>query len=227
LAGRHRVFGLSRPGYGPDEFLPVDRAELLAIHTKHVQELAAGGPFVLAGMSSGGWVAHALTHHLESVGLSPTALVLIDTYLPDEVTPGIGAAFLDSWLTRFPSARIDNEFTSYGWYLEMFAHWTPAPIATPTLFLRCMEPMPGIEHEQVPGRHDWRASWNEAHTVIDVRGHHLNVLMEHATSTAQVIQNWLATLPAVPPPGVNRGAAVHGVEPGSRPLWGIDRQIRL
>jgi hypothetical protein len=96
----------------------------------------------------------------------------------------------------FPFPRTDNEFTAWSWYfIELFAHWTPPPIATPTLFLRCMDPAPGVEHEQLPGRGDWRASWKEAHTIVDVPGHHINVTTKHAASTARVIHDWLAALP--------------------------------
>jgi thioesterase domain-containing protein/acyl carrier protein/NAD(P)-dependent dehydrogenase (short-subunit alcohol dehydrogenase family) len=194
LSGRRSVWGLPRPGYGPGELLPNDRDELLATHTAIVQELAAGGPFVLLGVSSAGWIAHPLTRHLEDIGLPPAALVLIDTYLLAEITPGIETAFMERWLTGFPFPRIDNELTAHGWYSSLFGHLTPAPIATPTLFVRCRDPVPGIEHEQIPGRGGWQTAWKDAHTVIDVPGHHFNALTEHAASTAQVIEDWLAAL---------------------------------
>jgi fatty-acyl-CoA synthase len=190
-----RVWGLARPGYAPGEFLPHDRAELVAIHTEHVKQITAGTPFVLLGMSSGGLIAHALTSHLERIGLPPTALVLIDTYLPDDGTPAMLSAFFEGVMS-FPLPRTDNEFTAWAWYfIALFADWTPAPIATPTLFLRCMDPAPGVEHEKLPGSGDWRASWKEAHTIVDVPGNHINVTMKHAATTARAIHDWLAALP--------------------------------
>jgi acyl transferase domain-containing protein/NADPH:quinone reductase-like Zn-dependent oxidoreductase/short-subunit dehydrogenase len=198
FAGRRSVWGLARPGFGPGESLPGDIAELLAIHTEHVKEIAAGGSFVLLGVSSGGWTAHALTSHLESVGIPPAALVLIDTHLPEELTPGILSVFM-CWLARAPLPRTDNEFTAFGGFLNLFAGWRPTSIATPTLFLRCTEPVPGIEHERVPGRNNWQTAWKDAHTVVDVPHHHFGVLTEGASVTAQVIQDWLATLPSGSP----------------------------
>jgi thioesterase domain-containing protein len=197
--GRRNVWGLTRPGYEPGELVPKHLDELLAQHVEHVKEIAGGGPFVLLGMSSGGWVAHALASHLERIGLPPAALVLLDTYLPRELTPGILSVFM-SWLTRFPLPKSDSEFTAFGWYFfELFARWTPAPITAPTLFLRCTEPVPGIEREQVPGRGGWQTSWKDAHTSVDVASHHYSMMLEHAGSTAQVIQDWLAHPPAGDP----------------------------
>jgi acyl carrier protein len=213
LAGRRDVWGLTRPGYGPEEALPSDLDELLAPHVEHVKEIAAGGPFVLLGFSSGGWIAHALAAQLERIGLPPTALVLVDTYLPGELTPGLLSVFM-SWLTRFPLGQRDSEFTAFGWYFfELFARWTPTPIAAPTLFLRCAEPVPGIEREQVPGRGGWQSSWRDAHSLIDIPAHHYNAMMEHAGFAAQVIHDWLAALPA--------GSAREGLTPllAQQPAW--------
>lgn len=66
----------------------------------------------------------------------------------------------------------------------------------PTLFLRCTDPVPGIEHERASGCSDWRARGPHAHARIDVPGNHFSVLMEHASPTGQVILDWIAGLPA-------------------------------
>jgi thioesterase domain-containing protein len=197
LSGGRTVWGLSHPGYGPGEFLPIDRAAILALYADYVRETAGDAPFALVSRSSGGWLAHALTEHLESVGLSPTALVLIDTYLVDDITPKLLSVLLDVWLTRFVSIfpTTDDELTGYAWYWNLFADWTAAPITTPTLFLRATDPVPGIEHERTPSRDDWRSCWKQPHTLVEVPGNHFTVLTEHAGSTAQVIHDWLAALP--------------------------------
>jgi acyl transferase domain-containing protein/NADPH:quinone reductase-like Zn-dependent oxidoreductase/thioesterase domain-containing protein/acyl carrier protein len=197
MSGRRTVWGLSHPGYGPGELLPIDRAAIIARCADCVQETAAGAPFALVGRSSGGWLAHALTKHLESIGRPPMGLVLIDSYRMREITPRLQSALLDVWLRRFVRVfpTSDNELTGYGWYWNLFADWTPEPIATPTLFLRAMDPVPGIEHERTPSSDDWRASWNQPHTLVDVPGDHYTLVTEHAGSIAQVIDEWLAALP--------------------------------
>jgi acyl transferase domain-containing protein/NADPH:quinone reductase-like Zn-dependent oxidoreductase/thioesterase domain-containing protein/acyl carrier protein len=197
LPGERTVWGLSHPGYGPGEFLPIDRAAIVACYADCVQEAAADAPFALVSRSSGGWLAHAVTKHLESVGRSPTALVLIDSYLVDDITPTFLSVLVDVWLTRylrvFPTT--ENELTGYAWYWNLFADWAPAPIATPILFCRARDPVPGIEHERTPSRGDWRSSWKQPHTLVEVPGNHFTVLTEHAGSAAQVIHDWLAALP--------------------------------
>jgi acyl transferase domain-containing protein/NADPH:quinone reductase-like Zn-dependent oxidoreductase/thioesterase domain-containing protein/acyl carrier protein len=197
LSGRRTVWGLSHPGYGPGEVLPDDLATIIALYADCVQQTAAGAPFVLVSRSSGGWLAHVLTNHLERIGRPPAGLVLIDTYLVDEITPKLQAALLDVWLTRFVRvfATTDNELTGYGWYWNLFTDWAPTPIATPTLFLRAADPVPGIEHERTPSRDDWRSSWRLPHTLVDAPGNHFTILTEHAGSTAQAIEDWLAALP--------------------------------
>ncbi|HWO24080.1 MAG TPA: type I polyketide synthase, partial [Kofleriaceae bacterium] len=194
LAGRRAVWGLSNPGQGADEHLPIDRAAAVAAYVERVQEAAADGPFALVGLSSGGWLAHALTHHLEGIGLAPVALVLIDTYLIGELTPGLTSTLLGGWLTRVLRAipTTDDDFTSHGWYAGLFADWTPPPIAAPTLFLRAREPVPGLEHARTTHGGDWRPSWSRPHTLVEVPGAHFTILTEHANSTAQIIHDWLA-----------------------------------
>ena len=82
------------------------------------------------------------------------------------------------------------------WIKYSYPFFKANKITTPTLFLRATEPVPGIEHEQVPGRGGWQASWKDAHTIIDVPSHHYSMMLQHASSTAQVIQDWLGALPA-------------------------------
>jgi thioesterase domain-containing protein len=219
LAGGRNIWGLTRPGYGPGESLPSNLDELLAAHLEQVKEIAPNGACVLLGHSSGGWLAHALAGLLESKGLPPTALVLVDTYLPSELTPGILSVFM-SWLTRYPLPQIDSEFSAFAWYFfELFARWTPAPITTPTLFLRCTDPVPGIEKERVPGRDGWQAAWKDAHTTIDVPSHHYNILLEHAGSTAPIIADWLAALAAGQP--ARSGQAEWSPDPHAIPPAGL------
>lgn len=46
------------------------------------------------------------------------------------------------------------------------------------------------------GGSDWRTSWKQPHSLIEVPGHHFNVLTDHAESTARAIHDWLATAPS-------------------------------
>jgi thioesterase domain-containing protein len=63
------------------------------MHAENVLRCADGAPFALLGISAGGWIAHAVTSHLESLNIFPTALVLIDAYLPHYISARIASVF--------------------------------------------------------------------------------------------------------------------------------------
>lgn len=71
-----------------------------------MKEIAAGARFVLVGMSSGGWGAHALARYLESIGRPAAGVVLIDTYQAAELTTQMSTAFLDKWFTTVALPQI-------------------------------------------------------------------------------------------------------------------------
>ncbi|WP_394821617.1 SDR family NAD(P)-dependent oxidoreductase [Pendulispora albinea] len=196
MNGPRRIWALQHPGYARGEPLPADRADLIRAHAETILH-AADAPFALVGYSAGGWVAHALAAHLESMGIFPAALVLVDTYPRHAITPTMQSAI---WRTLLKSVSLlswtDEELTAVAWGLEhLFTGWTPGAIVTPTLFVRAAEPMPGIEAEIIPGSDDWRAPpWKQPHTLVEVPGHHSTLLAEHAHSTAHAIDHWLATI---------------------------------
>ncbi|MGK4008526.1 amino acid adenylation domain-containing protein [Sorangium sp. So ce1036] len=194
LSGHRDVWVLPNPGFGHDEPLPEDRATVVRAHAESVVRCAGGAPFVLVGTSSGGWIAHAVGSHLEGLGISPAAVVLLDTYLMRDVSAATATALLRAWIGYLPSVpRTDNEFTAMPWYSELFEDWVPAPLVTPTLLVRVTEPMPGMEGEVVPGSGDWRTHWEQAHAVMDLPGNHFTILTDHADTTARLVHDWLLT----------------------------------
>ncbi|WP_394831509.1 SDR family NAD(P)-dependent oxidoreductase [Pendulispora rubella] len=189
------VWVLPNPGFTQGETLPTDRATVVRTHAENIVRCAGGAPFVLVGYSSGGWVAHAVAAHLESIGVVPRGLVLLDTYLIRDVTPGIGSVFRRAWLGGLPTIpRTDEEFTALPCYTDLFQDWQPEELSSPTLFVRVQEPMPGMEDERLPGSGDWRSHWEHRHTPAELPGSHFTVLTEHAHTTARTIHEWLLTL---------------------------------
>jgi surfactin synthase thioesterase subunit len=182
------VWALPHQGYGPDQCLPSDRAAAVAAHAQNIARLADGKPFTIVGYSAGGLMAHAVTSHLESLGIFPTALVVIDTYLGEADEQTLSTLWY-AWMVRFPTLPwTTNEFTASSWYNVLFSGWTAAPIVTPTLFVRVADRSPGLDDIA-----NWRATWTLPHTSIEVPGHHLNVLSDHSDSTAHAIHEWLAS----------------------------------
>ncbi|WP_437805995.1 type I polyketide synthase [Sorangium sp. So ce1078] len=199
LNGHRDVWVLPNPGFARGEDLPADIATAVRAQAEAVLRSAAGAPFALVGASSGGWLAHAVTSHLEGRGIFPTALVLVDTYLPTRLPPQVAAAIRRGWMERHPSVpRLDDELTAMVSYVRLFEHWTPSAIATPVLFAHVREPMPAGDGNGSPGAsndNDWRARWEHPHAAVEIPGDHFTMLEKHAESAAQTIHTWLAALP--------------------------------
>src|SRR3984957_7803136 len=81
--GLRRVLVVPAPGFTDGEPLAASLDALVGVHAENVRKSANGLPFVLAGHSSGGLVAHAVATRLEAIGVQPAAIVLMDPYLPE------------------------------------------------------------------------------------------------------------------------------------------------
>ena len=183
------ISALTLPGYTDGERLPATLDALVEATAEAVRQQAGGGPFALVGYSSGGILAHAVAERLEEHGVHPDAVVLLDTYLLlDQTLPTLGPVLMDGMAARLGElAPLDDvRLTAMGGYLRLLAGWEPGPIAARTLLVRASEPVPGW-----PERDDWRCSWRQAHTAVDVPGDHFTVIEEHAASTATAIDTWL------------------------------------
>ncbi|MFF1920263.1 type I polyketide synthase [Streptomyces sp. NPDC058221] len=195
LQDRRPVSVLPNPGFLPQERLPATRAAFAAAQAAAVRACAGDEPFVLLGRSAGGWVAHAVAEKLESTGMIPSAVVLIDTY-PGEAgglggsrgsggdSPALSAmtaGMLDN-AAQFASAEADR-LTAMACYLELYAGWEPAALTAPTLFVRAGDRLPGIGAAE---------PWRLPHSEITVPGDHFTVLEEHSRTTALAVHAWLS-----------------------------------
>ncbi|MFI1584908.1 thioesterase domain-containing protein [Embleya sp. NPDC020630] len=145
----------------------------------------AGGPVVLLGRSAGGWVAHAVAERLESEGAAPTAVVLVDTCPPvhgDQARafPGMASDVLRQ-AAEF-AASAPARLTAMARYFELFANWTPTPLACPTLYVRAEHPLPDT---------DPPPQWSLPHTEVTVPGDHFTLVDQHAHTTAEAIHTRL------------------------------------
>ncbi|MEV6129989.1 type I polyketide synthase [Streptomyces violaceusniger] len=195
--GRRDVSALALPGFGRGEPLPETADAVVAAQAEAVAKAADGAPIVLLGSSAGGWFAHAAAGHLERMGIQPTAVVLVDTYVPkSSILNQFGLSLMDGMTERegvFVTMD-DDRLSAMGWYLNLFGSWDPEPIATPTLLVRAMEPLStgSLKLEELP---DWRSFWELPHDIVDVRGNHFTMMEDHSLPTAQAIEDWLESLP--------------------------------
>ncbi|WP_251018747.1 type I polyketide synthase [Streptomyces sp. ISL-11] len=194
--GRRDVTVLPQPGFLDGESVPADIEALAELHAESVRRHAADAPFVLVGHSAGGQIAHAVTARLESLGMPPAALVLLDVPWPDdEADDDVVTAMLGVVFDREEKlgGRIINgtRLTAMGGYHRVLAAWRPGAISTPTLLVRASDPMPAPSGDPAEAAM-LRVTWHQDHDALDVPGNHFTIVEEHAGSTARAVEEWLA-----------------------------------
>ncbi|MFD0417095.1 SDR family NAD(P)-dependent oxidoreductase [Streptomyces sp. NPDC127108] len=200
---RRDVSVITHPGFLEGELLPADKDALVRLHADTVQRHTGGKPYVLAGHSSGGLVAHAVARELEERGAGPAGVVLVDTYVEEKALGDMAAAMGKQLSDRYDSApdaegtaaAVDTDGDDWGdaWVTAMarymFLGLLPDAIEAPTLLVRASEPLMEWTRE-----YDWRPSWKLEHTAVDVPGTHFTVMEEHSHTTARAVEEWLDRL---------------------------------
>ncbi|WP_010696245.1 type I polyketide synthase, partial [Saccharopolyspora spinosa] len=192
LPGGLTVSALASPGFVEGEKLPVDASVLVSLQAETVAEHVGEAPFVLAGLSSGGIVAHTTAKRLADCGKPPRAVILFDTYAMHDVSVlETGPHFMTAMFERAAGVvPIDStRLSAYEWTCGLFGHWDPEPMPVPTLLIRASEPM----SPDLTGK-NWRTNLDGVSTIVDVPGNHYSLMEEFAASTAQVVHDWLRTL---------------------------------
>jgi surfactin synthase thioesterase subunit len=190
--GIRPVSVIPAPGFAEGEPLAASAEALIGVHAENIKRSVNGTPFVLIGYSSGGLAAHALAAHLESTGMAPAALVLMDTDPLDKemISEGHYWPFISGQILA--DIRQQEEAGDDAW-LTAFAHyftldWTGLkPIAVPTLIIRSAEFTSGLAEDigvSLPFSGDV--------TVTRVPGGHFTLMTDHAETTARAVGEWLA-----------------------------------
>ncbi len=193
LPGERTVLALPLPGFLEGERLP---RSVLALVEAEAEAITAGGlaaPFLIAGHSSGGWIAHALVSHLESRGIAPVGLALLDTYRPDselmqQMAPAVVAGVYEA--AKAGIGVDDVRLTATGAYRRIFADWAPSEISTPTVLIRASD---SAWDGSLPAD-GWRATWHLPHSAVDVPGDHFTMMTEYANHTAKAMHSYFGDL---------------------------------
>lgn len=190
--GVRAVSVLPAPGFLEGELVPESLEVAIQTQADAVRRHSDGRPFALVGYSSGGILAHAVAAHLERIGLSPAAVVLLDSAPVDgqdaaEVIPSVIAGVVERQKTF--ALMTDVRLTAMGAYLRLLSDFKAPKAAAPTLLIRAAESSEGMGAGQ-----ESQAPWEFPHQVLEVPGDHFSILEEHAESTAHALQGWLNTL---------------------------------
>ncbi|WP_183091347.1 type I polyketide synthase [Streptomyces radicis] len=184
------------PGFRAGEPLAATLDVLAQVMAERVTAIAGTRPFALLGYSSGGLLAHAVAARLESVGVRPAGLALLDTYPPDAMTGRLRRALdYELFERRRSFATLDfTAITAAGTYMRMFQGRRPGPLLAPTLFVRPERCIPGSPDEPMTQDADWRAVWPLAHDSAEVPGDHCTMMSDHGREVADVVCRWVAAL---------------------------------
>jgi thioesterase domain-containing protein len=190
FAGARDVHALRWPGFADLEPLPETIPAAIEAQLPAIATLAAAGPVVLLGHSTGGVFAHGLGRRLEELGTPAAAVVLVDSYHPTQLarSGSIGLGILGALLEIGESgvAIDDVRLTATAAYLQLVEAYEPAAIPAPTLLVRATERIGDAD-----GDGDWRPRWEVDHDALDVPGDHLSMVGIHAETTAAAISGWL------------------------------------
>ncbi|CAI7977523.1 trimeric autotransporter adhesin [Frankia sp. Hr75.2] len=201
LHGRRAVHALAHPGFGDGELLPATADLVVDLHAETVAAHFPDTPVALAGYSSGGWLAHAVAARLEARGIHPSAVVLLDTWLPGDRIPEAdiaeelrGIAVNDQAFALMTESQV----TAQGAYLDLFEGWKPTSVRAPIVLVRAVQRMPGQRADPDPAGPvtGWADEWDLAFDTRDTAGDHQSMMNEHAGSTARTVHAWLGDLHA-------------------------------
>ncbi len=191
LQGRRPVVAVPVPGFASGELLGSRLDAVAGAQAAAIKSHAGGRPFALVGFSTGGLLAYAVAAECARAGLTPAAVVLIDSYTMETAWP-IADVVVERMLAgegEHPAVD-DDRVAAMGAYLGLLSRWTPPAPVAPTLLIKATDPVPGVVRVG-----DGTATWPLRHAAVDLPGTHLSILEDHVDATAAAVEDWLVRHP--------------------------------
>ncbi len=192
LGGDRTIAALRLPGTQRGERLPESWDVLLDHLAAAVERVEGPRPPVLVGYSAGGAIAHALAHRLEQAGRGPAAVILLDTYSPDDaeqnrrvLLSAIGSVLeLADGVTEVG----DHGLVAMAKYAQLFDERQPLSITAPTFDLRAARQLPGLDlAEPVP-------AWLHTGKTVEIDADHFSIIGSASAVAVNEIRRWLEEL---------------------------------
>ncbi|MEO6086870.1 MAG: type I polyketide synthase [Umezawaea sp.] len=195
LRGKRHVSALPLVGFAPGESLPATTEAAARVVAESVLHASDGEPFVLVGHSTGGTLAYYAAAVLEQTwGIRPDGVVMLDTL---SLHYGVSEAMNFDSVTRNYFNTMDSSAVSMNSArLSAMAHWfvkmTDIGLhpAAPKLLIRCAREIEGTGLEISSAQ----AVTVPADDIRVIKADHMSMVKEDSASTAQAIEDWLATL---------------------------------
>ena len=187
FARRRRVSALNLPGFRRGEPVPAGWPVAIESLARAARGAAGDEPFVLAGYSIGGVLAHAVAEALERDGGGPAGLVLLDTFDVDAVDQQRAFAWAVGQILERDHDYVsvdDGGLTAMGAWMRAVQEWTPGRVEAPTLLVRAESGAAG-ETSEWPG-------WRVADTTVAVDADHFSLLEDRAAAAAEAVDGWIA-----------------------------------
>ncbi|MEU3170038.1 beta-ketoacyl synthase N-terminal-like domain-containing protein [Streptosporangium sp. NPDC006930] len=190
--GERHVSALPLLGYALGEGLPATIDVALGSIAESIVQASEGEPFVLVGHSAGGILAYGAAGVLEKSGISPEAVVMMDSFHP---RAGGDSQMLSEQVLQY-IMQMETVFGGFNTArLSAMGHWSAithgielADVRAPVLFVQCTEPFSEVE----PESDYWRATpFDPSHTVRTIEANHFSMLAEKAEDTARLVDGWL------------------------------------
>ncbi|MFC0629375.1 thioesterase domain-containing protein, partial [Kribbella deserti] len=177
-------------GYLENEGLPDSLQSAAVYHADAVRRVAQDVPFALLGYSSGGWLAHEVAKTLEQTGVTPAAVILLDTFLPDDpALPDLMTYLYRHLMARpeFTEMSDDVKLSAMGRYLHLFKGWQPGEVKAPVLMVSAALP----DENGLAEKPDSSPRWPVPHSRISVPGTHMTMIEDFGAETGEAVHGWL------------------------------------
>jgi polyketide synthase 1/15 len=178
------VSAIPLPGFAKGEPLPSSPEAAMGLLARMVIDLVGDDPFVLAGYSSGGNIAHALANHLEKMQMhNLSGLVLIDSLKSEKSGLLLTQGFFRALFERNHGLELCNatRLTAMSFWSEMIADLYEGPLATDVLFVQGTKPT--FNMVSTP--------WSPSQTLCALSADHLSMIAEDSGLVAQAIEEWI------------------------------------